>query len=73
MLSGLGTNRLSAVKVKLTLEYAGEAFSGFQRQAGQQTVQGCLEEALRVVFAGYAKKLSIEPPAAVLDNRIRKN
>ena len=34
---------------KLTIEYDGEAFSGWQRQPGARTVQGAIEEALAVV------------------------
>jgi tRNA pseudouridine38-40 synthase len=34
---------------KLTIEYDGEAFSGWQRQPGKRTVQGVIEEALVVV------------------------
>jgi len=35
---------------RLTLEYQGEAFSGWQRQAAVRTVQQVVEEALAVVF-----------------------
>lgn len=35
------------MRVRLTLEYAGPAFHGFQRQEGLLTVQGALETALR--------------------------
>ena len=48
------------MKVKLTLEYAGEEFSGWQRQEGLQTVQGSLESALQTVFRGYSKKQHLE-------------
>jgi tRNA pseudouridine38-40 synthase len=34
---------------KLTIEYDGEAFSGWQKQPGKRTVQGAVEEALGVV------------------------
>jgi len=34
---------------KLTIEYDGEAFSGWQKQPGKRTVQGAIEEALAVV------------------------
>ena len=34
---------------KLTIEYDGEAFSGWQKQPGRRTVQGVIEEALSVV------------------------
>jgi len=44
------------VKVKLTVEYAGEDFAGWQRQPGQQTVQASLEDALQIFLRGEAKK-----------------
>lgn len=47
------------VKVKLTLEYAGQHFCGWQAQPAQRTVQGELVNALGVIFAGYARKLGI--------------
>ncbi|MCK9461209.1 MAG: tRNA pseudouridine(38-40) synthase TruA [Proteobacteria bacterium] len=34
---------------RLTIEYDGEAFSGWQRQPGKRTVQGVIEEALAVI------------------------
>jgi tRNA pseudouridine38-40 synthase len=34
---------------RLTIEYDGEAFSGWQKQPGKRTVQGVIEEALAVI------------------------
>jgi len=34
---------------RLTIEYDGEAFSGWQKQPGRRTVQGAIEEALAVI------------------------
>ena len=38
--------------LRLTIEYDGTDFSGWQRQAGQRTVQQCLEEAFAVMTGG---------------------
>lgn len=37
-------------RIKLTIEYDGAAFSGYQVQPGKRTIQGELESALRSVF-----------------------
>jgi len=37
------------MRLALTLEYDGHEFSGWQRQPGRRTVQGCVEEALSSV------------------------
>ena len=34
----------------LTIGYAGAGFAGFARQPGQRTVQGCIEDALRIIL-----------------------
>jgi tRNA pseudouridine38-40 synthase len=38
-----------ARKLKLTIEYDGTDFVGWQRQDGQRTVQGCVEDAFRAM------------------------
>ena len=40
--------------LRLIIEYDGTDFSGWQRQAGQRTVQQCLEEAFAVMTGGPA-------------------
>lgn len=39
-------------RIRLDLEYDGSGFSGWQLQPGQATVQGALEKALSVLYAG---------------------
>ena len=41
---------MSAVKLKLTLEYDGTGFRGWARQPGLRTAEGCVREALDAVF-----------------------
>lgn len=50
------------MKVKLTVEYAGEAFCGWQSQGELLTVQGSLESALDIFLRGEAKKTGVAPP-----------
>ncbi|MDH4199876.1 MAG: tRNA pseudouridine(38-40) synthase TruA [Spirochaetia bacterium] len=38
------------MKIALTIHYDGSAFSGFQRQTGERTVQGAYEKALEIYF-----------------------
>jgi len=54
-----------STKVRLTVEYAGEAFCGWQAQGSLITVQGCLEEALEIYLRGEAKKLGIDAPGRI--------
>jgi tRNA pseudouridine38-40 synthase len=42
------------MKLKLTLEYDGTAFSGWARQPGLRTVEGVVREALEAVFPRWA-------------------
>ena len=44
------------MKIKLTLEYDGTPFCGFQYQPGLRTIQGEIEQALSVYSAAVAKK-----------------
>jgi len=53
------------LKVKLTVEYAGEAFCGWQSQGELLSVQGALESALEVFLNGEAKKLGLAPVSKV--------
>jgi tRNA pseudouridine38-40 synthase len=52
------------VKLRALLEYAGEAFSGWQFQPGQLTVQGELERALAVFMQSAAKRNGISIDAS---------
>ena len=47
-----------AVRWKLVLEYDGGAFAGWQRQHGQRTVQGVVEEAL-AAFWGHEAHITV--------------
>lgn len=51
------------MKLKITIEYAGETFSGWQFQPNQKTVQGELERALEIFLRSQAKKAGVEQPA----------
>lgn len=53
------------MKIKLTVEYAGEAFCGWQSQGDLRTVQGSLESALDVFLNGEAKKSGVAPPEKI--------
>jgi tRNA pseudouridine38-40 synthase len=50
------------VKVRLLLEYAGEAFHGWQEQPNQTTVQGTLSEALTTLLTSLAKRNGVAAP-----------
>lgn len=50
------------MKLKLTLEYAGEHFFGWQVQPSVLTVQGELERALSIFIQSQARRIGIEPP-----------
>jgi tRNA pseudouridine38-40 synthase len=45
------------MRVKLTLEYDGSAYAGWQLQADQESIQGCIESALAQIF-GEAVRVS---------------
>ena len=48
------------MKVKLTIEYVGEAFHGFQEQGSDiLTIQGELERGLAVVLQSWSKKAGV--------------
>lgn len=53
------------MKVKLTVEYQGDPFSGWQSQPGKLTVQGELERAFRVYLESQAKKTGAVGETAV--------
>jgi len=54
------------VKVRLTLEYWGPGFSGWQYQPGLKTVQGELEEAIFLFVNSKFKKMGLSPlPSAI--------
>ena len=54
------------MKFKITLEYRGDSFSGWQVQQGVRTVQGELESALAVFVASEARKQGVEIDAPTL-------
>lgn len=56
---------VSTKKIKLTVEYCGKAFSGWQLQDGTLTVQGELERALVVYCKSLAKKCGMEEPGRI--------
>jgi tRNA pseudouridine38-40 synthase len=53
------------LKLKLTLEYPGSEFHGWQRQNGLLTVQGELERALSVLIGSWGKRAGCEAPTEV--------
>lgn len=53
------------MKVKLTLEYNGLAFCGFQTQDNLLTVQGELERALTLYLGSISKRSSVEIPGRI--------
>jgi len=48
----VSTNTLPLRTLRLIIEYDGTDFAGWQRQAGQRTVQQCLEDAFAVMTGG---------------------
>lgn len=53
----------AAVKVKLTIEYLGQFFSGWQHQPGKRTVQNEVTQALEIYLKSLAKRLDLPTPA----------
>ncbi|MCC6931738.1 MAG: tRNA pseudouridine(38-40) synthase TruA [Deltaproteobacteria bacterium] len=53
------------MKAKLILEYRGDDYCGFQNQPGLSTVQGELENALKILFSGEYKKSGKLDPITV--------
>lgn len=52
------------MKYKLTVEYDGSKFSGWQVQDGVPTVQGAIERALSTLLGAEAKRLGVAVPEA---------
>ena len=42
-------------RIKATIEYTGQHFSGFQLQDKDRTVQGVLEETLSEIMGGFVR------------------
>lgn len=51
----IGNKRLKTRNIKLTLEYDGENYHGWQRQPRVATIQGTIEEALAKILQGKVK------------------
>jgi len=56
------------LNIKLTVEYAGEDFHGWQVQEGVPTVQGALESAIEIFITSLAKKQGSETPPVLRVN-----
>ncbi len=50
------------MKLKVTVEYNGSKFSGWQLQEGVLTVQGAIEEALGIIIRSESKRRGLETP-----------
>ncbi|HEY3249623.1 MAG TPA: tRNA pseudouridine(38-40) synthase TruA [Ignavibacteria bacterium] len=46
------------INIKLTIEYDGKNYFGWQRQSGKQTIQQVIEESLQLLFPGENIKLA---------------
>jgi tRNA pseudouridine38-40 synthase len=61
------------MKLKLTLEYDGSLYTGWQEQPGQITVQLALEKSLSVYLCSQYKKLFGAQALAALEPRVAKS
>jgi tRNA pseudouridine38-40 synthase len=58
------------VKIKLSIEYNGMSFNGWQRQPDVPTVQGEIEDALWLFILSLAKKKNTIPSSYISDGKI---